>query len=236
MSNVMFDEFIRPCLKERIAYTKRYTDAFYKHHTCGSVYTFIPAMIDCGVDILNPVQPGVYQMECERLKADFGDRLAFWGGFDTQHLLPEGSEQDVRDAVGHILSVMDRGGGYILSPVHTIQYDVPAGNVIAIYRGPTTIMRQSVEFQRNMVSNGRGARKGAPRLCFISAGGCERGVILTCSSGGDRIKRTATGENEQESVCGKHPMQDGKPCQEESCHDKKAYFVSDHHAGLSGKV
>jgi len=135
MSNAMFDEFIRPCLKERIAYTKCYTDAFYKHHTCGSVYTFIPAMIDCGVDILNPVQPGVYQMECERLKADFGDRLAFWGGLDTQHLLPEGSEQDVRDAVGHILSVMDRGGGYILSPVHTIQYDVPAGNVIAIYRG-----------------------------------------------------------------------------------------------------
>ncbi len=33
MSNAMFDEFIRPCLKERIAYTKCYTDAFYKHHT-----------------------------------------------------------------------------------------------------------------------------------------------------------------------------------------------------------
>lgn len=89
----MFDEFIRPCLKERIAYTKCYTDAFYKHHTCGSVYTFIPAMIDCGVDILNPVQPGVYQMECERLKADFGDRLAFWGGLDTQHLLPGGASR-----------------------------------------------------------------------------------------------------------------------------------------------
>lgn len=93
MSNAMFDEFIRPCLKERIAYTKCYTDAFYKHHTCGSVYTFIPAMIDCGVDILNPVQPGVYQMECERLKADFGDRLAFWGGLDTQHLLPGGASR-----------------------------------------------------------------------------------------------------------------------------------------------
>lgn len=135
MSNAMFDEFIRPYLKERIAYTRRYTDAFYKHHTCGSVYAFIPALIDCGVDILNPIQPGVYQMECERLKADFGDRLAFWGGIDTQHLLPEGSEQEVKEAVGHILSVMDHNGGYILSPAHTIQYDVPAQNVIAIYRG-----------------------------------------------------------------------------------------------------
>ena len=76
------------------------------------------------VDILNPIQPGVYQMDCERLKADFGDRLAFWGGIDTQHLLPEGSEQEVKEAVGHILS-----------PAHTIQYEVPAQNVIDIYRG-----------------------------------------------------------------------------------------------------
>ena len=135
MSNAMFDEYISPYLKERISYTRKYTDAFYKHHTCGSVYSFIPALIDCGVDILNPIQPGVYMMECERLKADFGDRIAFWGGIDTQHLLPEGSEQDVKNAVKHILAVMEKNGGYILSPAHTIQNDVPAQNVIAIYRG-----------------------------------------------------------------------------------------------------
>lgn len=135
MSTGMFDEYIKPYLKERIAYTKQYTDAFYKHHTCGSVHNFIPSLIDCGVDILNPIQPGVYMMECERLKADFGDKIAFWGGIDTQHLLPEGSEQDVKNQVKHVLSVMDKNGGYILSPAHTIQYDVPAQNVIAIYRG-----------------------------------------------------------------------------------------------------
>ena len=144
MSTAMFDEFIKPYLKERVRYTKRYTDAFYKHHTCGSVYHFIPALIECGVDILNPIQPGVYMMECERLKADFGDKIAFWGGIDTQHLLPEGSEQEVKDAVKHILSVMDKNGGYILSPAHTIQYDVPARNVIAIYRGADEFYRKQI--------------------------------------------------------------------------------------------
>jgi len=135
MSTKMFEEFIKPYLKERIAYTRQFTDAFYKHHTCGSVYNFISAMIDCGVDILNPIQPGVYMMECERLKEDFGDKLTFWGGIDTQHLLPEGSTEDVKKQVKHVLSVMDRKGGYILSSAHTIQYDVPPENVIAIFRG-----------------------------------------------------------------------------------------------------
>ena len=114
--------------------TKAYTDAYYFHHTCGSVYRLMDQFVDCGVDILNPIQPGVYQMECERLKATYGDRLTFWGGIDTQHLLPEGSVQDVKDAVAHILSVMEPSG-YILSPAHTIQYDVPAENLLALYRG-----------------------------------------------------------------------------------------------------
>jgi len=132
MSTDMFGEMVKPYLKERVSYTKKFTDAFYKHHTCGSVHNFIPHLIDCGVDILNPIQPGVYMMEHERLKADYGDKIAFWGGIDTQHLLPRCSAEQVKDEVRRILGIM--GGGYILSPAHTIQYDVPAENVIAIYQ------------------------------------------------------------------------------------------------------
>jgi len=74
-------------------------------------------------------------MEPELLKTDFGDKIAFWGGIDTQHLLPNGTVQQVKDEVKRILSIMDHDGGYILAPAHTIQYDVPAENVIAIYEG-----------------------------------------------------------------------------------------------------
>ena len=133
MSLEMFDACVKPYLKERIAYTHRYTDAFYQHHTCGSVHAFIPSLIDCGVDILNPIQPGAYRMECERLKADYGDRITFWGGIDTQYLLPRGTAEEVKAEVKRILGVMDKNGGYILAPAHTIQDDVPARNVIAIY-------------------------------------------------------------------------------------------------------
>lgn len=135
MSAGMFRELIKPYLKERVDYTRKFTRALFKHHTCGSVHSLIPDLIDCGVDILNPIQPGVYMMEHERLKADFGDRIAFWGGVDTQHLLPEASPAEVRAEVQRILSVMDRNGGYILAPAHTIQPDVPAENLLALYDG-----------------------------------------------------------------------------------------------------
>ncbi|MCL2057690.1 MAG: methyltransferase [Oscillospiraceae bacterium] len=142
MSAEMFGELIAPYLKERISYTKRHTDAVYKHHTCGSVHAFIPQLIECGVDILNPIQPGTYMMEPERLKADFGGGIAFWGGIDTQHLLPEGSVEDVKGEVKRILAIMERSGenkksrtGYILAPAHCIQPDVPPQNIAAIYEG-----------------------------------------------------------------------------------------------------
>ena len=74
-------------------------------------------------------------MEPERLKKDFGDKIAFWGGIDTQHLLPEGSPEEIKAEVKRILSILDVNGGYILSTAHTVQPDVPAENIIAMFEG-----------------------------------------------------------------------------------------------------
>ena len=57
-------------------------------------------------------------------------------------LLPEGSVEDVKKEVAHILDVMGDRGGYILSPAHTIQPDVPAANVIAVYHGAQEYYKQ----------------------------------------------------------------------------------------------
>ena len=134
MSVDMFNEFIVPYFSERIAHTKKYTDAFYEHHSCGSVYSLIPSLKKCGVDILNPIQPGTFMMEPERLKKDYGSVISFWGGIDTQELLPRCSAEAVEEEVKKTLAIMGNEG-YILSPAHCIQSDVPAGNIEAIYRG-----------------------------------------------------------------------------------------------------
>jgi uroporphyrinogen decarboxylase len=72
-------------------------------------------------------------MEPEGLKAEFGDRLAFHGGIDTQWLLPGGSPQDVRKETRRFIDILYKGGGYILAPSQGFQTDVPIENVEAMY-------------------------------------------------------------------------------------------------------
>jgi len=134
MSPKMFADLVKPYYKERIAYTKKFTKARYFHHTCGSVYSLIPHLIDAGVDILNPIQPGARDMEPEMLKKAYGNQLTFWGGIDTQHILPYGTKEDVKGEVWRILDAMGaERGGYVLAPAHNIQPDVPSENIIALF-------------------------------------------------------------------------------------------------------
>ena len=61
--------------------------------------------------------------------------MTFWGGIDTQRLLPGGTPDEVRRETARILSILDVNGGYILSSAHTIQSDVPAENLLAMFEG-----------------------------------------------------------------------------------------------------
>ena len=129
----MFDEMIAPAMAERIRYTRQFTDGYFFHHSCGSVFNLIPSLLEIGVDILNPIQPLARNMEAARLKDAYGDRLTFWGGIDTQELLVKGSPREVAAQVRRTIGDM-KGTGYVLAPAHTLQRDVPAANVVAIYR------------------------------------------------------------------------------------------------------
>jgi uroporphyrinogen decarboxylase len=134
MSPAMFRRWVKPYFSERIAFTHQFTRAFFWHHTCGSVHALIPDLLDCGVDILNPIQPGASHMEPERLKADFGGRLCFHGGFDTQNVLPFGSKADIYAEVARVMTALKQDGGYTFSAGHNIQSDVPAENVLIMYQ------------------------------------------------------------------------------------------------------
>jgi len=103
-------------------------------HSCGSVYALIEDFIECGVDILNPVQTSAADMEPERLKRQFGQRLCFWGGgADVQRVLPLGSPEEVRRDVRRRIELLAPGGGYVFAPIHDLQADVPPENIVAMY-------------------------------------------------------------------------------------------------------
>ena len=54
-------------------------------------------------------------MEIGRLKAEYGDRLAFWGGVALEALI-QGTPDDARREVRTALERGGPGGGFILGP------------------------------------------------------------------------------------------------------------------------
>jgi hypothetical protein len=102
-------------------------------HSCGAVEKFTPSFIECGFDILNPVQSSAAGMEPEHLKSTYGDRIVFWGGgVDTQQVLPFASPAEVREQVLRRCEVFSRGGGFVFNTIHNIQARTPVENIVAV--------------------------------------------------------------------------------------------------------
>ena len=102
-------------------------------HSCGSVASVIEDLIEIGVDVLNPVQVAAGGMDPKSLNKAFGGRIAFWGGVDSQHLLPRGTASEVKDAVASLSRELGEEGGYVIAAVHNIQPDVPVENILAMF-------------------------------------------------------------------------------------------------------
>ncbi len=128
-----YKEFIKPVNKSYIADIRQYTKAKIFLHSCGSIHSFLGDLIEDGVDIINPVQTRALNMEPERLKQDFGDKVVFHGAIDEQEILPFGSVSDVKKEVKHKIETLGKDGGYILAACHEIQNDTPVENIIAMY-------------------------------------------------------------------------------------------------------
>ena len=126
-----FEELIAPYFATRIRRTKELAGCYYWHHTCGSVVALLDQIIDCGVDILNPIQTSAASMDPAGLKARFGDRLVFWGGVDVQQFLPSATPEQVRATIRDLATTLGEDGGYVMAPAHNMQSDIPPENIVA---------------------------------------------------------------------------------------------------------
>jgi uroporphyrinogen decarboxylase len=134
LSVKMFRERLLPFYRRGLQWIHQHTDMKVMLHSDGALYPLLPSLIEMGVDILNPVQTSANGMDPARLKAEFGDRIAFWGGsLDCQRTLPFGSPREVAHEVAEHLRVFKPGGGYLFAPVHNIQAGVPPENVVAMF-------------------------------------------------------------------------------------------------------
>ena len=125
-------ETIKSCSRAKIVF-----------HSCGSVRWALPDLIDVGIDGLNPVQCSAAGMEPAELKRDFGRDVLFWGSIDTQHVLPFGAPDEVREEVRRKIETLHHDGGFVVGSVHIIQGDVPPQNVLALTEAAHVYGRRS---------------------------------------------------------------------------------------------
>ena len=103
-------------------------------HSCGSIRSLLPDLIDAGLDAVNPVQISCAGMEAAGLKRDFGRDIVFWGGgCETQTVLRSGTPAEVRAHVRRQVDALATDGGFVFQQVHNILAGVPADNIVAMF-------------------------------------------------------------------------------------------------------
>ncbi len=131
ISPAMFDRFIAPRL-DRIIRMAHGHGVQIMFHTCGAIVPLIDRLIDLGVDMLDPIQVRAKGMDPVEIKARFGSRIALHGAIDTQYLLPRGTPEEVASETRRMIATLGPEG-YVISPCHVLQTDVPTANVLALY-------------------------------------------------------------------------------------------------------
>jgi hypothetical protein len=130
-----YEDLYAPYYKQVNAWIHENTDWKSFKHSCGAVYPFVNRFVDSGFDILNPVQCSATDMEPNRLKSEFGDRVVFWGGgVDTQKTLPFGTPDEVYREVRERVDIFAPGGGFVFDAIHNVQANTPIENVVAMFK------------------------------------------------------------------------------------------------------
>ncbi len=131
MSVELWEQWIKPRFKSVIDAARRVNpEILIFYHSCGDATAFIDGLIDCGVDILNPIQPEC--MNFNEVHEKYGDRLSFWGTLGTQQLLPFGTPEEVRNVTLDRIRRAGNRGGLIIGPTHLVEPEVPFENLAAM--------------------------------------------------------------------------------------------------------
>ena len=128
ISPTMWRKIFKPLYRE-------YCDILHKggkfvfFHSDGFIEAIIPDLIEIGVDALNSQ---LFCMDIEEIGCRYNGEITFWGEIDRQHILPRGSEDDVREAVRRVRRAMDEGKGGVIAECEW-GMDTPTANVAAVY-------------------------------------------------------------------------------------------------------
>ena len=129
MSPEQFREFLKPYYKEVGDACKKGGIHFWLH-SCGNNTPILGDLAEAGLDVFHPVQK--HTMDEKAVAKAYGDRLTFLVGFDVQHILQEGTPEEVRAEVRHLVDTFDRpDGGMMMAAGNGIVRGTPLENIEA---------------------------------------------------------------------------------------------------------
>jgi uroporphyrinogen decarboxylase len=100
-------------------------------HCDGNIDRVIDFWVDCGIDCLDPIDPGAgYTLG--GMKAKYGERICLKGNVDCTGALCDGTPDEVQAEVRQCLGEAAHGGGLILSSSNTIHRGVVPENYQAM--------------------------------------------------------------------------------------------------------
>jgi uroporphyrinogen decarboxylase len=132
ISKEMFNRFFKSSFKRLVEHAKGF-GLKVMYHTCGAVTSIINDLIDCGIDILDPVQVSAAGMEPGLLAKDFKGRIVFHGGVSTQTTLPFGTPEEVQEEVARLINTLGPTG-LIAAPDQDMIGDIPLENIEMMFR------------------------------------------------------------------------------------------------------
>lgn len=123
----------KPAYKKLFQGWRKRTNMAVNFHSCGSVAEIMEDLVECGLQILNPVQTSAAGMDLKVLKEKYGKDVIFWGGaYDAQLIRPETPYEEVYRQVYDNIRILAEGGHYLFSGVHNLPATIPEHHLKAL--------------------------------------------------------------------------------------------------------
>lgn len=136
MSPDMWRRYYKPMIKTLFSKTREAGKCVF-FHSCGNITQILPDLVDCGMNVLNPVQPNT--MDVQAVLEEFGNNLTIWGATDLQHIINFGNPEDIERDIKKTVTTCWRNGGYIGGTAQGCAPDTPVENIEAFYRAFSTL-------------------------------------------------------------------------------------------------
>ena len=130
-SPAVFEKVFLPCYRMMVGAYRAAGVRTVIFHSDGNIENVLDMLVDAGISALNPLE---YKagMDAVRLRERYGRKLAFIGGLDNAHTLPEGTPAEIEAHVRRLLSIGEEGG--LVAGSHSIGADVPVQNYELAWR------------------------------------------------------------------------------------------------------